>query len=231
MGKLRQIIKGTETLRRMPFLKQRGYFMQIHFLKATLVLSSLLFIQQVEARRLKVGNPNYGGNGCPAGSVALTVSPDDTAVSVLFDKMIVEAGGSTNRRSEQKNCQLNIPIEVPPGYKATVATVDYRGYVFSSKQNIFNNLSVDYIWFGHPGRHYENKFKGPIDDVYTISQKVQAHLKQWTACGQTSSLVITADILTRTNPQGDSSLLALDSIDGASNDAGLKFHLEYQACP
>jgi hypothetical protein len=196
-----------------------------------IIFISMFALQNIEAQNLKVGHPNFGGNGCPVDSVNLTVSPDDTAVSVLFDQMIVESGGNTNRRSEQKTCKLSIPIEVPKGFKATVAKVDYRGYVFASKQNIFNNLSVDYIWFAHPGRHYESKFKGPIDDVFALSQNIQAHLKQWTACGQASQLVITADILTRTNPQGDTSILALDSIDGTSQDTGLKFHLEYLPCP
>jgi hypothetical protein len=200
-------------------------------MRLVLFVGTFMFLAgDLWAAGLKLGHPNYQGTGCPSGSVALTVSPDESAVSVLFNSFVVEAGGQTNRRLDEKNCGLSIPIEVPAGYSLSVATVDYRGYVYSPKQNIFNNMSVDYTWFGHPGRHYENKFQGPIDDNFTISQAVASHMKQWTTCGQKNNLVITTNLKTRTNPQNDSTILALDSIDGTGHSSGLRFHLEWKPC-
>jgi hypothetical protein len=196
-----------------------------------LVASLFLFgAGELWARGLKLGQPNYQGTGCPAGSVALTVSPDESAVSVLFNSFVVEAGGQTSKRLDEKTCGISIPIEVPAGYSLSVATVDYRGYVFSPKQNIFNNMSVDYNWFGHPGRHYETKFSGPIEQNFTISQQVVSNMRQWSKCGQKSNLVIAANLKTRTNPQNDSTILALDSIDGTGSASGLRFHVAWQPC-
>jgi hypothetical protein len=190
----------------------------------------LLSSNELWARGLKLGQPNYQGSGCPGGSVSLIVSPDESAVSVLFSSFVVEAGGETNKRLDDKTCNIAVPIEVPAGYSLSVATVDYRGYVFSPRQSIFNNMSVNYNWFGHPGRHYENKFPGPINENFTISQQIVSHMRQWSKCGQKGNLAITANLKTRTNPQNDSTILALDSLDGTGSASGLRFHVQWQPC-
>ena len=72
--------------------------------------ASLAFAQ--DPNDISLGEPGYGGNGCPAGSVSATLSPDAKSLSMLFDSYIVEAGGETGRSFDRKSCTIAIPVSV-----------------------------------------------------------------------------------------------------------------------
>src|SRR5258708_1302919 len=77
---------------------------------------------------VRLGNPEYGGSGCPAGSAAVAVSPDARALSILFDQFIAEAGGDTGRSITRKTCNLAVPVHIPQGYSVSIFQIDYRGF-------------------------------------------------------------------------------------------------------
>ena len=82
-------------------------------LKSLLVLSAILAAAvSAEAGGITVGQPAYGGNGCPAGSASVTVLPDGSTMSVLFDSFAAEAGNTTGRRVDRKSCNLRVPVRV-----------------------------------------------------------------------------------------------------------------------
>jgi hypothetical protein len=144
--------------------------------------------------------------------------------------MVVDAGGLTARREDRKTCSFTIPIEIPIGTRLTVAQVDYRGFVMGEKNNIFNRMSSDYYLDRHPLRHFERKFKGPINDVFTFSEMVPLHERHKSNCSGKLELSVATQIHTRTNPQGDPSMLALDSLDAASRNGGIIYRLEHTPC-
>ena len=39
---------------------------------------------------IALGVPGYGGNGCPAGSASVTLSPDAKSLSIIFDQFITD---------------------------------------------------------------------------------------------------------------------------------------------
>ena len=51
---------------------------------------------------ITLGEPGYGGTGCPSGSVSATLSPDATSLSLLFDKYQVAVGGTTGKSFDRK---------------------------------------------------------------------------------------------------------------------------------
>src|SRR5690606_12661462 len=73
---------------------------------------------------ITLGPPGYGGTGCPGGSVSVTLSPDNTSLSLLFDRYVVEAGGSTGRSFDRKSCNLAIPVHVPQGLSVSIISID-----------------------------------------------------------------------------------------------------------
>ena len=77
---------------------------------------------------VELGEPAYGGTGCPSGTASVTLSPDASSLSLLFDTYTVEAGGNTGKRVDRKGCNIAIPVHVPQGYSVSVFQVDYRGF-------------------------------------------------------------------------------------------------------
>jgi hypothetical protein len=190
-----------------------------------------MFADPSHAGRVKLGAATVSGTGCPQpSSVNFTISPDDRALSVLFDQMYVEAGGATGVRESTKTCSFTIPIELPIGMSLSVAQVDYRGYVFAQKQNIFNHMSSDFYLDAKPLRHFEHKFPGPVADVFTLTQAVPVRERHKSNCAGKTTLSVATRILTRTNPQGDPSQIALDSQDITSRDGRIVYRLEQTPC-
>ena len=73
---------------------------------------------------IALGEPAYGGTGCPSGSVSAALSPDNTSLSLLFDQYVVEAGQSVGRSFDRKSCNIAIPVHVPQGYSVSVMSID-----------------------------------------------------------------------------------------------------------
>ena len=55
-----------------------------------LALFALLGTTNAHADDIQLGEPGYGGNGCPAGSASAILSPDNKALTILFDEFYYE---------------------------------------------------------------------------------------------------------------------------------------------
>ncbi|HZY67241.1 MAG TPA: DUF4360 domain-containing protein, partial [Devosia sp.] len=101
-------------------------------MKKILAIAALLIGSSVAgasyADDIALGEPGYGGTGCPDGSASVTLSPDAKSLSILFDEYYVEAGGSTNKSLDRKSCNIAIPVHVPQGLSVSILNIDYRGY-------------------------------------------------------------------------------------------------------
>ena len=72
----------------------------------------------------------YNGSGCPIGTVAENVSDDNQAFTLTFSDYIAEAGPGVSIRDGRRNCQVTLDLHVPQGWQFSLASFDYRGYVF-----------------------------------------------------------------------------------------------------
>ena len=101
-------------------------------MKALAAIASLILVGGLatlaHADDISLGQPGYGGTGCPGGSVSATLSPDSKSLSILFDQYQVEAGGDTGKTFDRKSCNIAIPVHVPQGLSISVLAIDYRGY-------------------------------------------------------------------------------------------------------
>src|SRR5690606_16125540 len=77
-------------------------------MKKILAIAALLvagsFAGLAQADDIALGEPGYGGTGCPDGSASVTLSPDAKSLSIIFDEYFVEAGGATNKSFDRKSC-------------------------------------------------------------------------------------------------------------------------------
>lgn len=198
-------------------------------MKAFLVTAfAVLMAAQAHAQSsaLRLGEPAYGGTGCPAGSASVSVSPDQSAVSILFDQFLTEAGRTNGRRMDRKSCNLSIPVYVPQGYSVALFQVDYRGYN-GIPGGAYNRFDAEYFWAGSRGPRISRQFYGPLNDVYTLTDNLVATSQVWSPCGASINLRVNASMMSTTNNRMDQTIGTVDSADISS---GLVYHLQWRRC-
>ncbi|MBF0208111.1 MAG: DUF4360 domain-containing protein [Oligoflexia bacterium] len=175
---------------------------------------------------IRLGVPGYGGSGCPVGSADVTLSPDKSAISMLFDEYVVEAGGSSRRSFDRKTCGISVPVFVPRGYSVSIFKIDYRGFVDApiGGQAHFN---VEYFFAGAQGPKFRKIFNGGYNSEYLLTNMLQATAVVWSPCGQSVNLRVNSSMLVRTNSRFDDSMATVDSIDIKS---GIIYHIQWRTC-
>lgn len=193
---------------------------------ATIAIALSALSLTAQAQELRLGQPAYGGTGCPSGSASVTVSPDQSALSILFDSYITESGAATARTVDRKSCNISIPVRVPSGYSVAVFQVDYRGYNLVPRGGMAK-FDAEYFWAGARGPRVSRTFTGPTNDNFSISDALVATTMVWSPCGADVILRTNTSLMSKSNSRGDQALSMVDSADITS---GLIYRLQYRRC-
>jgi len=174
---------------------------------------------------ISLGEPGYGGTGCPDGSVSVTLSPDAKSLSLLFDQYQVAVGGETHKSFDRKSCNIAIPVHVPQGLSVSVLKIDFRGFN-QLPQLATSQFNVEYFFAGTRSPSYKQVFRGPIAEDYLINNNLTVQAIAWSGCG--------ADVNLRTNSsirvQTVSNREAMTSIDSEDVSAGIVYQLQWRPC-
>jgi hypothetical protein len=190
-----------------------------------LSLFSALAAQSALADTIQLGQPAYGGTGCPAGTASVSLSPDNQAISILFDQYVVEAGGA--KGFDRKNCNIAIPVHVPQGYSVAVMAIDYRGFV-QLPAGARANLMVNYFLAGNGRGVVSNKsFFGATSQNYLTTDQLGIESIVWSGCGADTILRANTSMLVNTNSRREDAMATVDSADIRS---GLIYHIQWRAC-
>jgi hypothetical protein len=177
------------------------------------------------AEDITLGEPGYGGTGCPGGSVSATLSPDATSLSLLFDQYLVEAGGDTGKKFDRKSCNIAIPVHVPQGIAISILSIDYRGYnQFEAGSD--SQFNVEYFFAGAKGPTFTKKFVGPKDEDYLIHNELTAQTIVWSKCGADVNLRTNSSI--RVNTKNNKQALA--TVDSEDVSAAIVYQLQWKKC-
>lgn len=195
-------------------------------MKQLLITSLLLASSLAFADDIRLGEPSYGGSGCPAGSASAVLSPDANELSVLFDQYIVEAGGNTGKTVDRKSCNLAIPVHVPQGLSVSILKVDYRGYNMLPS-GASSQLSAEYFFAGGRGPKTIRDFRGSLDSEYTVSDSLVATALVWSRCGESVNLRVNSAMQVRTNARRQQAMATVDSTDV---DAKIIYKLQWKSC-
>lgn len=198
-------------------------------MKKLLAIAALLisgaFATIAHADDIALGNPSYGGTGCPDGSASVSLSDDQKSLSILFDQFVAQAGGSTNLSMDRKVCNVAIPVHVPQGISVSVLAIDYRGF-YDVPVGGKATFGVEYFFAGVKGPSFQKVFAGPASSDYTITNKLQANALVWSACG--------ADVILRTNPsirvQTKANAEAQATVDSEDVSAAIVYKLQWKSC-
>lgn len=194
--------------------------------KTILFLSTILGSSiAAQANDIYLGRPGYGGTGCPAGTVSVTLSPDAQSLSLLFDEYQVEVGGATGRSLHRKSCNVAIPVNVPQGYSVSVFNVDYRGYNYLPR-SASSQFNVEYFFAGSQGPSFSKSFYGPIDSDYLIQNKLRVSALVWSPCGADVILCTNSSIRVRTSGNRE----AMATVDSEDVNAAIIYRLQWRRC-
>lgn len=164
--------------------------MSIRFLviSVSLLMGNIAFFVQSEG--VTLGQPSYGGSGCPQGTASAILSHDYHSLSILFDNFVAEAGGYNARRMSRKSCNVAIPLHVPQGYSTSIFKIDYRGF-HNIPYGGYTKFAVEYFFAGETGIRLSKKFLGPMEANYTLRNHVSRNSNVWSDCGK--------DVILRSN--------------------------------
>lgn len=195
-------------------------------LSKTILMMGIVLAGMASEAQLRLGQPSYGGTGCPAGTASVTVAPGDTAISILFDQFVAEAGSTTARRIDRKACNVSIPVSVPQGYSVAVFAIDYRGFVAVPRGGNIR-LDSEYFWAGSRGPKIARAWNGPTNDNYTVTDNLMASSLVWAPCGASVNLRVNASMMAQSNMAMEQTIGSVDSADVSS---ALVYHLQWRRC-
>ncbi|MFG2118179.1 DUF4360 domain-containing protein [Streptomyces sp. NPDC048710] len=169
------------------------------------------------------------GSGCPAGTAAVAVSPDNTAFTVTYSNYLAQAGGNSDPTAFRKNCQLNLVVHVPQGFTYAVASADYRGFL-SLQPGASGTQKASYYFQGSPNTAAKtHPFSGPYNDDWQATDSTDWSQLVWAPCGVLRNFNINTELrVTAGSTPSKVSFMTMDSTDG---DISTVYHFAWKHCP
>ncbi|MGW1073762.1 DUF4360 domain-containing protein [Streptomyces sp. NPDC002537] len=171
------------------------------------------------------------GSGCPQGTAAIAVSPDNTAFTVTYSDYLAQVGVGSKPTDGRKNCQLNLIVHVPQGFTYAIASADYRGYAHL-ESGATGQQKASYYFQGQsqtvPSAH---DFKGAYTDNWQATDRVDVAALVWSPCGEQRNFNINTELRVNagsSDPTKTTSYMTMDSTDG---DLNTIYHLAWKECP
>lgn len=195
-------------------------------MKALLTLATLFVAISAKAQ-IQLGQPQYGGNGCPAGSASVSLTADGKTMSVLFDQFKAEAGNTTGRRIDRSSCNLRVPINVPQGYSVALIGIDYRGFNAVPSNGAYTEFNAEYFYAGSRGPRFSRRFQGPQSSEYLINNQLVATNLVWSPCGSQVIFGINASATAMANSSMQQTMMIVDSAD---INAGILYQFSWRRC-
>lgn len=166
---------------------------------------------------------NYAGTGCPAGTVAMNISPDRQALEIFFASFIAEGGRGVPLSQSRKNCQINLDLAYPSGWQYTVASLDLRGYVQLAR----GATAVESDTFYFQGQsaataRLSTTFRGPISQNYQVRDTLGISSQVWSPCGANRALNINLQAYV----SGGDGLITIESPLNLNN----AFRIQWRRC-
>lgn len=198
-----------------------------------MVLGLLLSGAAAEARVQMLGYQSRGA-GCPAGSVQVIWAPDYRSFTILYDRLLLEAGRGRGSAG-QISCEVEMNLQKHRLQGFAVEAVDFRGFVqldpgvraqqivkvSSGSTKELRTLSTD---FG------SQRWQGPIDRNYTLSTVRPARRPEILNCipyRENTRLVVQTKLEISNAGGGRSGMMAVDSGDGRVMQ---RYHVRWQNC-
>ncbi|MET9603385.1 DUF4360 domain-containing protein [Streptomyces sp. NPDC006459] len=173
---------------------------------------------------------NMNGSGCPAGTTAVAVAPDNTAFTVTYSQYTAQSGRDSNPTDFRKNCQIALNVHIPQGYTYAIARADYRGFAHLER-GATALQRANYYFAGMSGNTaVDHRLSGPMNNNWQHSDNAAAESLVYAPCGADRLLNINTELRVKSNSADPSatSFISMDSTDGSVNTL---YHFAWKRCP
>ncbi|MEH6373166.1 DUF4360 domain-containing protein [Streptomyces sp. KLMMK] len=169
------------------------------------------------------------GTGCPAGSVAVAVAPDNTAFALSFAGVLAWAGAGSKPSDALKHCQVYLTIHPPQGYTYALRKAEYAGAVHLAKGASGEVTVSNYVQGGSPAPR-KRTFVGPVSESWQLSDAPSPVVYAPCSASRPFSLSFALRVNAGTSDTSTTtSFLSLESAD--DGNARLVHHLAWKRCP
>jgi hypothetical protein len=171
------------------------------------------------------------GSGCPAGTAAVAVAPDNTAFTVTYSDYLAQVGVGAKPTDFRKNCQLALQVHVPNGFTYAILQADYRGYAYLEKGASATQRANYYFQGNSPTVYKSHPFSGPLDDNWQTTDTTEVASLVWAPCGELRYLNINTELRVSggtSDTKTTTSFMSMDSTDGSINTT---YHFAWRQCP
>jgi hypothetical protein len=170
------------------------------------------------------------GSGCPAGSYAVQVSPDNTAFTVTYSQYTAQVGVGAGPLDFRRNCQLALNVHVPSGFTYAIAEADYRGYAHLEAGSSGYQAAGYYFQGQSQTAHIQHNFSSPRDGDWQTTDVVGVAALSFLPCGEYRYLNINTELRARAGTSDihhTTSFLTMDSTDASITTI---YHVAWRRC-
>jgi len=130
---------------------------------------------------IKIRSLTYGGSGCNQGSLSPKISGDGSRLYLDTEYTAAQGPGISVDQS-RKNCQINVGLDFPDGWKVAIAQADFAGYVkLDANVKAFHN--VNHYFSGETDQvSVSSTFTGPVSKEFDIHDKIAISAGSWSKC-------------------------------------------------
>ncbi|HYN92857.1 MAG TPA: DUF4360 domain-containing protein [Pilimelia sp.] len=168
-----------------------------------------------EKDRIGVDVLNVNGSGCKKPTVAVSVSPDNKAFTVIYSGYVAQVGGGAKKNDARKDCRLNLKIRAVPGFAYTILRADYRGFA-ELGAGASATLGATYSFQGPKGPQRLHSISGPLADSWQATDVSNASALVYGPCGGSRNLSVDTELSVsagKSDP-ATTNYVAMDSADG-----------------
>lgn len=171
------------------------------------------------------------GSGCPAGTAAVAVAPDNTAFTVTYSNYMALVGVGAKPTDFRKNCQLALQVNVPAGFTYAVLQADYRGYGYLEKGANAVQKANYYFQGTSPTMMASHTFNGPMDDNWQTTDVSDVASLVYAPCGEIRYFNINTELRVNAGSSNTATTTSLMSMDSTDVDISTTYHFVWAECP
>lgn len=154
------------------------------------------------------------GSGCPAGTASVAMLSDSTGFKITYTAFRAEDGGNAGVTDFRKNCQVNLQVDIPPGFTFAVARADYWGKVHLESGATALERSNYYYQGSSENNYIDHPFAGPQDGTWRATDITQTADLVYAPCGAVRSLNINTELRVNSGTSAAKSYISLRASDG-----------------
>ena len=171
------------------------------------------------------------GSGCPAGTAAVAVSPDNKAFTVTYSQFMAQVGVGALPTDFRKNCRLNLRLNIPQGFTYGIARTDYRGFAHLERGATGLERANYYFQGMSPTAYRSHSYAGPFSDDWQATDTTELAAIVYHPCGEQRLFNINTELRVGAGSSDTTTTTSFMSMDSTDGSVETTYHFAWKTCP